>query len=150
MTEWLIIAYPWIKSIHIIAVISWMAGLLYLPRLFAYHQEKAFSGPKTHDLLRTMEVRLLRIITTPAMLVAWLFGLILVAIPNVVDWSMGWPWVKFCGLVILTSFHFWLARKRKDLELGACLTSVRMFRILNELPTIIMIVIVLMVVVQPF
>ena len=150
MGDLLTSAYPWIKAVHIIAVISWMAALLYLPRLFVYHMEDTSSGGASHDLLSTMEIRLLRIIATPAMLLAWLMGLMLAITPGMIDFSQSWPWVKLAGIILLTWFHFWLAGRRREIVAGTCHLSARAFRILNELPTLAMIVIVFMVVVKPF
>ena len=142
--------YPWVKALHVASVIAWMAGLLYLPRLYVYHRERVESGSDTHKLFGLMESRLLRIVTTPAMLAAWATGLVLVSIPGVFDWSASWPWIKIAGVLTLTSFHFWLAAKRKELERGECATTGRQFRMLNELPAVLMLVIVAMVIARPF
>lgn len=142
--------YPWIKALHVIAVISWLAALLYLPRLFVYHVEDASRGGRSHDLLSTMEVRLLRIIATPAMVLSWLLGLLLLSIPDLIDWTRYWPWMKLAGIGLLTWFHFFLAARRKEIEAGTCRLSGRTFRFLNEIPTLGMILIVIAVIVRPF
>ena len=97
-------AYPWIKSLHIVSMVAWMAGLLYLPRLFVYHST-APVGSDLSETFKVMERRLLRGIMTPAMIATWLFGLVLAGTPGVVDWRMGWIWAKFALVVALNAFH---------------------------------------------
>ena len=92
MTDFLIVAYPWTKSLHVISVIAWMAGVFYLPRLFVYHAEAVKTGSETEELFQTMQRRLLRAIMNPAMIATWIFGLMLVFTPGIVDWSEVWPW----------------------------------------------------------
>ena len=139
--------YLWIKAFHIMAVIAWMAGLFYLPRLFVYHVERA-EGPEPSATLAVMEVKLLRVIMNPAMIASWLLGLMLVAIPGVVDFGAPWVWLKFVGIVSMTWFHMWLARHRRFLaEDGPVLTG-RQYRLMNEVPTVLMVLIVLSVVVK--
>ena len=99
MNTFLAYAYPWIKAFHIIAVIAWMAGLFYLPRLFVYHAEQVEPGGGRDDLFQTMEMKLLCVIMNPAMIATWLFGLMLVGIPGLVDWSMIWPWTKAAAVL---------------------------------------------------
>ena len=141
--------YPWLKALHVISVIAWMAGLFYLPRLFVYHVEKVgFSGP-VHEMFQTMERRLLKAIMNPAMIAAWLFGGAMVGIPGVIDWSQGWPWVKAVMVLGMTAFHMWLGVQRKRLAAGHSSVSGRGFRIMNEVPTLLMVVIVVMVIVRP-
>jgi protoporphyrinogen IX oxidase len=94
MIDALISAYPWIKSLHVISVIAWMAGLFYLPRLFVYHVEQVETGSGTDEMFQTMERRLLRAIMNPAMIATWLFGLMLVFTPGIVNWAEVWPWAK--------------------------------------------------------
>ena len=142
--------YPWIKAFHIASVIAWMAALFYLPRLFAYHVSDAGRSPDTEELFGIMERRLLRIIATPAMLAAWCFGILLTLIPGIVNWSSGWPWIKAFAILAMTWFHFWLAGRRRELATGTCRIRSRTFRIMNEVPTVLMLVIVLFVVVKPF
>jgi putative membrane protein len=148
MTGFLIAAYPWIKALHIMAVIAWMAGLFYLPRLFVYHVERVGQGNPTDDLFQTMEEKLLRVIMNPAMIVAWVAGLLLLSIPGVVGWAMIWPWTKLVGVLGMTWFHMWLAGRRKDFVAGESKLTGRQFRMMNEVPTILMVVIVVSVVVK--
>jgi putative membrane protein len=146
---WLSGAYPWIKSFHIVSVVAWMAGLLYLPRLYVYHS----MSPVESDLSETfkvMERRLLRGIMTPAMLSTWIFGLLLIEIPGVVDWETGWIWVKLALVGALTVFHIALARWRGKFSTDQNRHSTRFFRLVNELPTLALIAIVVLVVVKPF
>jgi len=148
MTEILISLYPWTKAFHIISVIAWMAGLFYLPRLFVYHVETAEGDQDTGPLFQTMERRLLRAIMNPAMIATWIFGLMLVFTPGIVDWSAVWPYFKAAGILGMTWFHHWLARRRKDLEAGRNTVTGRQYRMMNEVPTVLMVIIVLAVVVR--
>ena len=141
---------PWIKAAHVISVIAWMAGLLYLPRLFVYHAESVKKGSSSDKLFTTMESRLLRIIMNPAMIAAWIFGLMLAFTPGVVDWNEIWPWIKAAGIIALTWFHHWLGLRRKEFSAGSNIRSGRRYRQMNELPTVLAIVIVVMVIVRPF
>ena len=150
MTDFLSSLYPWTKALHVISVMAWMAGLFYLPRLFVYHTEKVGSDGEVHDLFSLMELRLYRVIMNPAMIAVWVFGLMLVFTPGIVDWASGWSWVKAVMILIMTWFHHWLGRRRKELLNGTCQVSGRTFRIMNEVPTAVMIVIVIMVIVRPF
>jgi len=150
MTDILSEYYLWTKSLHVISVISWMAGLFYLPRLFVYHTETIGSDGDTHELFRTMERRLLRAIMNPAMTATWIFGLMLVFTPGIVDWSSYWPWVKATMVIVMTWFHHWLGLRRKELMNGTCTVTGRRFRLMNEVPTLLMIVIVIMVIARPF
>jgi putative membrane protein len=146
---WLSGAYPWIKSFHIVSVVAWMAGLLYLPRLYVYHS----MAPVESDLSETfkvMERRLLRGIMTPAMLSTWIFGLLLIGIPGVVNWQMGWIWAKLALVGVLTVLHIALARWRGKFSADQNRHSTRFFRLVNELPTLALIAIVVLVVVKPF
>jgi len=148
MTDFLIVSYPWIKAFHIMAVIAWMAGLFYLPRLFVYHVEQVGQGGDSGLLFQSMEEKLLRVIMNPAMITAWLAGLALVAVPGVVGWAMIWPWTKLAGILAMTWFHMWLAGRRKDFVGGRNRLTGRQFRMMNEVPTVLMVVIVLSVVVK--
>ncbi len=150
MWDFLASAYPWIKALHIISVITWMAGMFYLPRLFVYHVESAGQQGEMAEIFQVMERKLLRIIINPASIATWTFGLLLVLTPGIVDWSQGWPWVKAVMVLIMTWFHHWLGRRRKELMNGTCTITGRTFRLMNEVPTILMIVIVFMVVTKPF
>ncbi len=150
MSDLLVAIYPWVKTLHVIAVISWMAGLFYLPRLFVRHSESVEQGSKTDDLFQLMELKLLRVIMNPAMIVAWVCGLIMVFTPGVIDWSWGWPWVKAVAVIAMTWFHYWLSQRRKDFIAGLNRTSGKQYRLMNEVPTLLMIVIVAMVIARPF
>ncbi|MDA5192381.1 protoporphyrinogen oxidase HemJ [Govanella unica] len=141
--------YPWIKALHIIAVISWMAGMLYLPRLYVYHADVPVGSPQS-ELFKIMERRLLRFIINPAMIVTFLFGGLLLAMPNLFNWSDGWLHAKLFAVLLLTGFHGALSRWRKDFAADKNRKSSSFYRKVNEIPTILMIFIVIMVVVRPF
>ena len=140
--------YPWVKSFHVMAVIAWMAGLFYLPRLFVYHAEKSALGPDMDDLFQTMELKLYRVIMGPAGIATWVFGLALVMTPGIVDWSNVWPWAKGAAVLAMTWFHFWLGARRMDFAAGRNRLSGRHYRMMNEVPTLLMLVIVLSVIVR--
>jgi len=145
----LVPAYPWVKSVHLMAVIAWMAGLFYLPRLFVYHTQSAV-GSDQDALFKIMERRLLRAIMNPAMIVAWLLGITLVLTPGVMSWTAGWWHVKFASVLAMTWFHMHLAGQRKVFERGDRPRTERYWRAMNEVPTLLMIAIVLMVIAKPF
>ena len=147
MTDFLALAYPWIKALHVMAVISWMAGLFYLPRLFVYHAERGTIGVEPRQSFEIMEQKLLFMIMRPAMLATWIAGLALLLTPGIVDWSMIWPWSKAAGVIAMTWFHMWLSRQRRHLQSGHGLSG-RSYRLMNELPTLFMVVIVLSVIVK--
>jgi putative membrane protein len=149
LIAWLSGSYPWIKSLHIVSMVAWMAGLLYLPRLFVYHS-MALPGSDSSETFKIMERRLERGIMTPAMLATWVFGIMLVGIPGVVDWQMGWIWAKLAIVIGLTVFHFLLARWRVAFSADQNRHRTRFFRVINELPTLALIAIVVLVVVKPF
>ena len=142
--------YLWIKAMHIMSVIAWMAGLFYLPRLFVYHAEESTLGKQLDSTLKTMEKKLLRVIMNPAMISTWLFGVLLVLTPGVIDWGAVWPWTKLTSILGMTWFHHWLAKRRKDFEFGENTLSGRTYRMMNEVPTVLMLVIVVSVVAKPF
>lgn len=148
MTSILVDYYLWVKALHVMAVIAWMAGLFYLPRLFVYHAEQIGVGEKADGLFQTMEMKLLRVIMNPAMIVTWVCGLLLVATPGIVDWSMVWPWTKAASVIGMTWFHMWLAGRRKDFAAGQNMLTGRRYRMMNEVPTLLMVVIVLSVIVK--
>jgi putative membrane protein len=139
----------WIKALHVISVIAWMAGLLYLPRLFVYHAE-CEPGSARSETFKVMERRLLRGIMNPAMGAVWLFGLMLLFTPGLIDWSAGWIHAKLILVFILTIFHHMLARWRKDFANDANQRPARFYRIANEVPTVLMVGIVILVIVRPF
>lgn len=147
MSDFLSLSYPWIKAFHVMAVISWMAGLFYLPRLFVYHAERGQHGAEPAASFRIMEDKLLRLIMNPAMIVSWVCGLALVFTPGIVDWSMIWPWTKAAAVLAMTWFHMWLAGQRRALAAGQGLSG-RSYRMMNELPTLLMVVIVISVIVK--
>ena len=148
MQDWLAEYHAWIKAAHIMSVIAWMAGLFYLPRLFVYHAESSRPGDQADGMLQVMERRLLRAIMNPAMIATWIFGLALVFTPGIVDWTMAWPWVKAGSVLAMTWFHHWLARRRKDFAAGDNALAGRRYRMMNEVPTLLMVAIVLAVVVK--
>ena len=148
MTETLAGLYPWLKALHIIAVIAWMAGLLYLPRLYVYHCV-AEPGSELSETLKIMERRLLRAIMTPAMIAAWLFGGLLAATP-MVESGEGWLHAKFVLVVVMTAMHGLMAGWRRGFAADANRRSQRFYRVANEVPTLLMIAIVILVVVKPF
>ena len=141
--------YGWIKAIHIIAVIAWMAGMLYLPRLFVYHCA-AEKGSVQSETFKLMERRLSRAIMLPALCATWLFGILLVLTPGVVDWSAGWLHAKLALVVALTVFQHLLGRWRLELAADKRLHTARFYRIANEVPTLLLIFIVILVAVKPF
>jgi putative membrane protein len=139
--------YDWIKALHVIAVISWMAGMLYLPRLFVYHCD-AEPGSKQSETFKVMERRLLKAIINPAMILAWLLGLYL-AWAN--HWfSAGWLHVKLLLVIVLSGIHGFFARCVRDFAADKNSRSQKFYRIINEVPTLLMIGIVILVVVKPF
>ncbi len=142
-------AYAWLKALHVISLIAWMAGLLYLPRLFVYHCDAA-RGSRESERFKVMERRLLRQITTPAMISTWIFGILLVLTPGVIDWRWGWWHVKLASVILLTGFSGAMGRWRRDFLHDRNARSQRFYRIANEVPTLLMIVIVIMVIVRPF
>lgn len=142
--------YPYIKSLHVISIVAWMAGLFYLPRLFVHHTEQVEKVSDTDRLFQMMEYKLLRVIMNPAMFATWIFGLSLVFTPGIVDWSAGWPWVKALMVLGLTWFHHWLGRRRKELAAGSCTISGKTFRLMNEVPTVLLVILVFMVIARPF
>lgn len=148
MTDLLITLYPWAKAFHIMAVISWMAGLFYLPRLFVNHVEQVNGDQNMATVFLMMEDKLLKVIMGPAMVATWLFGLMLVFTPGVVSWDWTWPWTKAVAVLGMTWFHMWLAGRRKDLLNGTNTVTGRQFRLMNEVPTVLMVVIVLSVVLK--
>ncbi len=148
-TDLLADAYPWIKSLHVISVIAWMAGMLYLPRIFAYHTA-AEVGSVQSETFKVMERRLLRAIINPAMIATWIFGLMLLFTPGVIDWGAGWVYVKLVAVVLISGFHGLLARWRKEFERDANQRAGGFYRALNEVPTVLMIVAVVMVIARPF
>lgn len=142
--------YLYVKAFHVIAIIAWMAGLLYLPRLFVYHAQ-AETGSDKAETFKVMEVRLLRYIMNPAMIASWIFGLILLFYYGVIDWSADiWFHVKFLLVIVLTGYHMFLARWRRLFAEDHNAHSARFYRWMNEVPTVIMVAVVILVVARPF
>ena len=139
--------YLWIKALHVLAIISWMVGMLYLPRLFVYHVAAPHGSPQA-DTFATMEKRLQRFIMLPAMLVAFATGLLLATEGG--WWKAGWLHGKLALVLLLTGVHGYLAAERKRLAAGTSTRDARFFRIVNEVPTVLLIGIVVLVIVKPF
>ncbi|MCI5042649.1 MULTISPECIES: CopD family protein [Donghicola] len=148
MLDLLASVYPWTKSLHVVSVMSWMAGLFYLPRLFVYHAERVGQDGETHELFTTMELKLFRYIMNPAMIATWIFGLALVFTPGIVDWTSVWPWTKAASVLGMTWFHHWLGYRRKDFVAAKNSRDGRTYRLMNEVPTLLMLVIVFSVIVK--
>lgn len=149
--------YLWLKALHIISLVAWMAGMFYLPRLYIYHVGVPV-GSETSELFKVMERRLLRIIINPAMIATWVFGLSLIWVgggsswAGVKDWlaNAHWMHAKLSLLVLMQLVHAYLARARKQLARDERRTSAKAFRIINEIPTVLLIGIVILVVLKPF
>lgn len=148
MSEFLMQHYQILRAGHIIAIIAWMAGMLYLPRLFAYHAN-AEKGSDLSETLKVMEARLLRIIMNPAMIATWIFGLSMMA-ANPGLMQHGWIHVKLMGVVLMSVLHMVFARWRKTFASDANIRPAKFYKIWNEAPTVLMIIIVIMAVVEPF
>ena len=144
---WLVDIYPWILALHIISVIAWMAGLLYLPRLFVYHAD-ADAGSDKAETFKIMERRLLRAIMNPAMIGVWVFGLLMLFAQE--WWREPWMHAKLVLILALTVFHHYLARWRKDFAADRNRRTAKFYRSVNEVPTVLMILIVFLVVLKPF
>jgi len=145
MQEFLSLHYEWLRALHLIAVMSWMAGMLYLPRLFVYHVEK----PENSEVFKVMERRLLRFIMNPAMIVSWVLGLLMIyANPGMMEG--GWMHTKLLAVLLMSGCHGFLAGCMKKFAGDANEQSAKFYRIINEVPTVLMILIVVMAVVQPF
>lgn len=147
MSETFDALYPWAKAFHIIAVIAWMAGMLYLPRLFVYHCETK-PGTAEYERFKLMERKLMRVIINPSMIATWLLGLALAFGLGV--WSECWFHLKFALVVLLSGLHGMLSRWRRDFEHARNTKTQRFYRIVNEVPAVLMIGIVILVVVKPF
>lgn len=147
MTSFITDHYLWFKALHLIAVISWMAGLLYLPRLYVYHAQQQ-PGSDASEMLKVMEYKLLRYIMNPAMILVLVLGLCLASIPGMM--SQGWLHIKFVLVLMLFGFHGACSRWRKDFAADNNHKTVTFFRYANEVPTLIMVIIVLLAVIKPF
>lgn len=139
--------YQWIKALHLISVIAWMAGLLYLPRLFVYHCDAA-PGSEASETFKIMEARLLRAIMNPAMIGTWVFGLVMLYMSE--TWTETWMIVKLVLVTGMTVAHHAFALWRKDFLADRNARSARFYRFANEVPTVLMVGIVILVIVQPF
>ena len=141
-------SYLLFKSLHLIAVISWMAGLLYLPRIFVYHVEN-LNDQNSSSIFKTMERKLFFYIMMPAMILSWIFGLILILIIGIDVFFTLWVKLKLLFVILLTIYHFYLSKLLKDFNLNRNTKSSKFFRILNEVPTILLILIVFIVIFKP-
>ena len=139
--------YLLFKSLHLIAVISWMAGLLYLPRIFVYHSEASHESQK--DVFKVMERKLYNYIMMPAMLLSWLFGVLLIHSSGFTVLAELWMLIKTGSVLILTVYHFLLGKYLSDFAVDINKKTSKFFRIMNEVPTIILIVVVFVVVFKP-
>ena len=146
MVAWLAEGYAWIKALHVMAVIAWMAGLFYLPRLFVYHA-RAETSEEMARTFKVMERRLYRAIMMPAMVLAWVFGLLLIAIIGLDD---GWLHAKLSLVLAMTAYHFLLGHHVRRFANDDNDRSERYFRLINEIPTLLMVLIVILVIVKPF
>ncbi len=149
MLDFLLPYYSWVKAFHIISVISWMAAMFYLPRLFVYHAEMKSENVQMEETFVTMERRLLKAIMTPAMIASWVFGLLMIGMGGF-DFGSVWSWVKLLAVIGMTGMHGWLAARQKEFAAGLNTRSGRIYRIMNEVPTVLMFVIVIFVVVRPY
>ncbi|HYZ23893.1 MAG TPA: protoporphyrinogen oxidase HemJ [Rhodopila sp.] len=140
--------YPWTKAFHVISLIAWMAGMFYLPRLFVYHVETV-PGSTDSERFKVMEYRLMKQIINPAMMSTWTFGIILVLTPGTIDWSAGWWHVKLTCVVLMSALHGAYSRWRKDFLHDRNRRPQRFYRIANEIPTVLMVIIVIMIIVRP-
>ena len=136
------------KALHLIAVISWMAGLLYLPRIFVYHSENK-NEEKVCEVFKTMEFKLYNYIMMPAMILSWLFGLVLITVIGFEQLASTWLKLKFFLVIILTAYHFFLGNCLNKFKIDENNYSSRFFRIFNEVPTILLILIVFIVILKP-
>jgi protoporphyrinogen IX oxidase len=141
--------YLWVKAFHVIAVIAWMAGMLYLPRLFVYHCETA-PGSAESERFKVMERKLLRMIINPAMIAVWILGLTLSFLPATDAWHQGWFHAKFALVIAMSGVHGLFASWVKVFARDANTRPQRFYRLWNEVPTVLMVVIVILVVVKPF
>ena len=142
--------YLYFKALHVIAIISWMAGMLYLPRLFAYHSSR-HNSKETNEIFVLMEKRLLKFIMNPALLASWVFGAVLVLHPqsNVQILSL-WFLIKAIAVLLMSFLHFYFAYCRKKMETNNSFHSESFYKVINEIPTVLLIIVVIMVVVRPF
>ncbi|CAI9121061.1 protoporphyrinogen oxidase HemJ [Brytella acorum] len=148
----MIVFLPWLRwllAFHVMAFVAWMAGTFYLPRLYVYHCQ-TMVGSAESERFKGMERRLLRQIMTPAAIATLVFGAIMAAIPGVIDWSAPWWWLKLAGVAGLFAFHGACARWRRDFEEDRRPHPERYYRIANEVPTLLMALIVIMIIIRPW
>lgn len=142
-------AFLWLKALHVISIITWMAGLFYLPRLYVYHTMVP-RGSAESERMKVMERRLLHQIMHPSLVASWLFGILLMLVPGAVDWGAGWWHLKLASVIALTVYHFLLGHWRIGFLEDRNRHSERFYRVINEVPTVLMLIIVIMVIVKPF
>ena len=140
--------YLTFKALHLIAVISWMAGLLYLPRIFVYHAETR-ENKEQSETFKLMEKRLYFYIMNPAMILSWIFGVLLIHSQGIISLSLLWMKIKLGLVIILTAYHFYLLAVLKDFQIDNNTKSSKFFRVINEVPTILLIIIIFIVVFKP-
>ena len=139
----------WVKALHVISVIAWMAGMMYLPRLFVYHADSVVGSDKS-ETFKLMERRLYRGIITPAMIATWVFGLWLAFGYGIVDFSMGWMWLKTAMVLALSGVHGWYGSLLRAFQQDRNEKPAKFFRAINEIPFVMAIIIVIAVIVKPF
>ena len=147
--DWASFAETWVKALHVISVIAWIAGMMYLPRLFVYHSA-AEKGSIQSETFKIMERRLYRGIITPAMILTWVFGLTMVFTPGIIDWHQGWVWVKAISVILLSGIHGYYGRQVRAFATDTNTRPQGFWRVVNELPFVLVIIIVIMVIVKPF
>ena len=140
--------YFFLKSLHLIAVISWMAGLLYLPRIFVYHVEN-YEKKEATEIFKIMEKKLYFYIMFPAMILSWVFGLILISLIDFSSLAFLWLQLKLILVLLLSFYHFYLGSCLKDLSIDKNIKSSKFFRIINEIPTILLVIIIFIVIYKP-
>ncbi|MGF1500201.1 MAG: protoporphyrinogen oxidase HemJ [Paracoccaceae bacterium] len=143
--------YDWLLAAHVLSFIAWMAGIFYLPRLFVYHAERGSPGTEIGETFKVMELKLFRLIMNPAMIATWLFGILLVS-ANGLAWLGASPWLhaKLVLVAAMTWFHHWCGTTRKRFARDENARSGRHFRLMNEVPTLLLVGIVVLAIVQPF
>ena len=141
-------AYLTFKALHLIAVISWMAGLLYLPRIFVYHSETKDNEGQS-ETFKLMEKRLYFYIMNPAMILSWIFGILLIHSQGIISLDLLWMKIKLGLVIILTAYHFYLLAVLRDFQTDNNTKSSKFFRIINEMPTLLLIIIIFVVIFKP-
>lgn len=149
MLDWLSPWYDWIKAAHVLAMVAWMAGMFYLPRLFVYHAERGAPGTELDATFQVMERRLLRAIINPAMIATFAFGAAMALMGGLELGSAWWGWVKLAAALALGWFHGWCSARRREFAEGRNTRPGRTYRMMNEVPTLLLLVIVVAVIVKP-